>query len=207
MTRTHSGFSLFEVFLTVGLTSLLMMQLFTLFIKIQHQFTLQESLISMQEKMHFFSFYFMKHLPMVGDAHCVMGKLVDRRDAVGARYDPLMQSDQFWIRQCLWYHQAMRWVKVNYFVADTHRSQSSGQPVLALYRRIEGGEREELIAGVTKLRLHFGIALEGDSITAYQLATDPINSAWVRSVEIEATFAPALIVPPGQISVYVRLRE
>jgi type IV pilus assembly protein PilW len=58
----------------------------------------------------------------------------------------------------------MRFVDVVYFVADTGRTGADGQPVFALYRRVNNETAEELLEGVEYLKAELGQLLDSGNI-------------------------------------------
>lgn len=69
-----------------------------------------------------------------------------------------------------------------YYVADTGRDNSAGQPVFSLYRVTNGGTPQELVEGVEFLRLNYGERLASGNVRygdASVVSSDGITSARV----------------------------
>lgn len=89
--------------------------------------------------------------------------------------------------------QVMRFLYYAFYVKDTGRTNSNGQPVFALVRLNVDGTEEEIAEGVERMRISYGVDTDADNaVDSYQTATQ-VNAAsnWnnVISIQINLLFA------------------
>lgn len=89
--------------------------------------------------------------------------------------------------------QVMRFLYYAFYVKNTGRVNSVGQPILALVRLDVNGNEDEIAEGVEQMRVSYGVDTDGDNtVDTYQTATQ-VNNAnnWnnVISIQINLLFA------------------
>lgn len=89
--------------------------------------------------------------------------------------------------------QVMRFLYYAFYVKNTGRVNSVGQPILALVRLDINGNEDEIAEGVERMRVSYGVDTNGDNtVDSYQTATQ-VNNAnnWnnVISIQINLLFA------------------
>ncbi|KTC95813.1 PilW family protein [Legionella erythra] len=89
--------------------------------------------------------------------------------------------------------QVMRFLYYAFYVKNTGRVNSVGQPILALVRLDINGNEDEIAEGVELMRISYGVDTNGDNtVDTYQTATQ-VNNAnnWnnVISIQINLLFA------------------
>lgn len=77
--------------------------------------------------------------------------------------------------------------KMMYFIADTTRKNSKGQKIFALFQKPINGDRIELVAGVEKMKLNYGVISE-DANTAYFSASRIVDWNQVKSISMDLLF-------------------
>ncbi len=77
--------------------------------------------------------------------------------------------------------------KMMYFIGDTNRKNSEGKKIFALFQKPLTGDRIELVAGVEKMSLSYGVISSG-SITEYYSALQISDWSQVRSINIDLLF-------------------
>ena len=98
------------------------------------------------------------------------------------------------------YAWVMRVVSRRYFVADTGRTDASGQPVYALYRQDNGGTPVELVEGIQGMEISVALDTDGDgaadtrsdspgSVPADQIVAVTV-SLWARSTDDHVVETP-----------------
>ena len=164
------GFTLIEMLIACAVSVLLLIGLFKVYQSVQHIEKNNALLIGMQTRAQFVSHLLQKRIRMAGFAGCGLGGLaVDQTNAIqGYDADHLPaflqgeiadHSDVMVIGECLPYHAHKQFMRIAYFIGDTHRKSSSGQPIYALYaKKLPDGHREELAEGISQLKIQYGFA-------------------------------------------------
>lgn len=139
-----------------------------------------ETLINIQEKARFITTILSDRIHRAGDRSCVdLSNPVDRKWAIKGNTSELM------ISECLHYQGRDQFVRMLYFIGNTHRENKQGKPIYALYQKPTGGRREELISGVKQLKIEYGIASNNAKAIERYSSSDSIRN-WnkIRSVSI-----------------------
>lgn len=100
----------------------------------------------------------------------------------------------------------------SYFIADTGRTSSAGDPILALYREDGSNNPQEILEGVENLQITYGLDtdadnevdsfLEADAVSDWSEVVDVRVSLLVNSVEASAqTESDYIYLPVGSTSV------
>ena len=100
-----------------------------------------------------------------------------------------------------------RFAEIAYFIGNTFRKDKAGKPIYALFQIINQGNREELVAGINNMQIHYGVKDGAGKITYYKsLEVDQLKS-WsdVKTVAIDLDFVYQNL--PKKISIYTALRE
>ncbi len=87
--------------------------------------------------------------------------------------------------------------KMMYFIADTNRKNSVGEKIFSLFQKPVNGDRIELVAGVEKMKLNYGLVSQGTS-TVYFPASQVVDWNQVKSISMDLLFnsiEPALRSP------------
>lgn len=194
--KHHRGFGVLEIFIAIGLGALLLVNVIMVFIAFQHHSKLQADFAEIQERGRFATYFLTTKIHQAGDASCLRGQWVNQAKAIG--------GDVLQLGECLLYQNRLQFVQTQYYIADTGRKNTQGQPIFSLFMKTLGSEREELIEGVKTMRVRYGVSLPGQhAISAYLAANQITNWQLVRSVDITLVLMPSNKAWP----IYAALRE
>ncbi|MYM64591.1 PilW family protein [Pseudomaricurvus sp. HS19] len=73
---------------------------------------------------------------------------------------------------------------ITYFVGDTGRNTTAGDPIYALYRIVNGGATEELLEGVEFMKLQYAERLDSGNLRTVTASDATLNMLSVSSVKL-----------------------
>ncbi|ACJ17945.1 PilW family protein [Coxiella burnetii] len=214
--KLQTGFSLIELLVSLFLGSLLMIMLVKLYFSFRETAQWQDTLAAIQERERFGAYFLAQRIRQAGDSTCEPGETVDQSNAVigydsdhlppDLRKESIPNSDVIVIGECLRYHNKLQFIKTAYFISDMHRKEK-GKPVFSLYEKPMDGARQELIADVNKLTIHYGVSSsDRQSIRYYHTAAAIKNWEAIKSVNLTLFFHSNLMLLK-KWHLYVTLRE
>ena len=194
------GFSLIEIWVALFLASLLMSGLITFYLQVESSNRLENALADIQERARFTLALLGHRTRLAGYARCenstrpiiqqgaLMGYSVHHLpSALGAWVDS--DSDAIVVGECVHYKGRQRFLRIIYYLSDTRRKNSQGQPIIALYEKVMGKRREELTAGIAQMRILYGLsAKDHRRIVHYETANHVRDWSRVSSVKIALLF-------------------
>lgn len=178
--KSVCGFTLIEILVALFLSSLMMAGLMMVYLSIKSNYRSQNAWVSLQDRQRFAAYLFNRVVHQAGNAKCQKGAvLVDQQHAI------LGDGDSVTIGECIHYKNKNQFVQMNYFIDDTKRKDLHGHPIFALYRKPIHGEREELIAGISKMQIRYGVMTKDHHDVAQYISAEKV-SHWenVRSVSL-----------------------
>ena len=183
--KSTRGFTLVEILVALFLGSLLMSGLMTVYLHVKSSYRIQNALVTVQERERFAAYFFRRAIHHAGDAGCEKdNKLVDQEHAI------LGNDSAMIIGECVHYKNKNQFIQINYFIGDTKRKNSRGHRIFALYRRTLHGVREELIAGIYKMKIQYGLMAKNHrDIVRYVAANAVTHWADVKSVAMTLSFS------------------
>ena len=74
----------------------------------------------------------------------------------------------------------------SYYIHNTGKTNSTGLPILALYRQDINGNNQELVAGVENMHINYGVDTDGDSSADTYLTADAVDSGnyWPQVISV-----------------------
>jgi len=157
---TQNGFSLLEVMLANTLGVFLLAGLVTIYLASKHLLPLQKGFSEIGESGRFSTYILFKR---VHQADCVRG--ISGNAALLAE-KTLKHSDILIIDK----KKAQKHISTAFFVADTYRKTSTGQPLYALYSKkmLPHSKRQELAPHVVGMKLRFGRVFKQKPVSNWQ---------------------------------------
>lgn len=158
------GHTVLEMMLSLMFAMLLMAAISSVYLAIQHLQQQKNAMATIQEHARFLTHYLSERIQTAGYNGCDKSKpTINVKNAVkiykaNALPSTLTKSlnavsDVIIIGSCQVYHQKNQFLRIAYYVADTHRENRQHQIILAFYEKILGSQREELVPGVTRLTI------------------------------------------------------
>ncbi len=181
----QSGLSLIELLVASLLGSLLILGLSQIYLTVKRSQLSQNAIASIQEKGRFIAYFLRKRIHMAGYSGCEKNKPTIRQNEAISGYKDTHDNDALIIGECLTYKKREQFIKTKYYIANTNRRNPRGQRIFSLYAKPIGGRRQELIAGVTKMKVIYGVTSKSRQGGIRYLIGSEIND-WsrVNSVEI-----------------------
>lgn len=238
----EKGVTLIELMLAISLAFVLALGLSALYISLKNNYNLQQGYARIQESARFLTVFLTQRITMAGLATCqsnggapVLASSVWGYDSEHSP-DNMQEeikpgTDAVAIDGCVnntSKTQDLHLVNMTYFVGDTHRLNSQGEKIYALYQKPSDGDREELVQGVSQLKIQYALRDDtGKNVASYESAQNVNNWSKVVAVNFSLVldsvepvihqpqsyyFQRQLIVPQDHLfyqpwSVYVALRE
>lgn len=153
------GFGLIELMIALSFSTLILLLLFHLFVSTKNTYLKQRVFADMEDRMRFMSFYLSQQIHRAGDWSCESqapaspGASVHVYGAAAALHHFGLTieagSNVLQLQECVRLHSVLQFLPVLFFVADTHRVSHQGKIINALFFKIVGHPREELISGVS----------------------------------------------------------
>lgn len=190
-----AAFSIIELLLTLFLGSLLFLELSQIYLHIKSNLRLQRAMIQIQEDGRFIVNTLDRRIRMAGYARCSSKTDINQAQAIIGyttkniqdhfKIEPISGSDIIVIGECIHYQSKIQFIKKVYFVGDTHRKNVRGQSITALFQQVVSGKRQELIEGVDKMKILYGVmSNDRKNIIKYLTAAQVNDWKKVGSVEI-----------------------
>lgn len=216
MKSNQQGFTLIEILLASALSSLLLLELFSMYADVLHSEQLRSQFAAYQDQHLFLTDLLMGHIRAAGDARCMSSHTpVELSYAVRGynnlkipkewHIDALSGSDILVLGECLLYQQKNQFIETAYFIGDTRRKDAQGHEIDAFYQKILGGRAEELISNISTLNIRYGIQADFNAVNVdqYLTASQVVDWKFVRSIEVEVV--DAVLKKP--MLIYIKLRE
>lgn len=181
------GFTLIEILLAMSLGSIVVLNLILLFASFNRNLTTQKALTELQSRIRFASYFLSDKIHLAGDASCVAGKLLSEPVIQGQEGE----NDTLKLGECIEYEGRRQWMQTQYFIEDTGRKNSHQEPILSLYLRVGNSHSEELVEGIKKLKITYGVMNQNK--IHYLSANQITHWETVRSVIFQLTFQPLLL--------------
>lgn len=191
------GFSLLELVCAIALSLLLMVGIAHVYTAAMVIYVRQQQLSAVQENMRF-SAHILNlnvrsacyagpvglrnlalHDPSVGfnENNCIRGYA----SSVVPTYlfDRVLPNTDVIVVQAVT-AQVSRFIEVAYFISDTGRLDDAGQHIYALYEVKNRGNKQELIEGISSMRVSYGIRDESSAVAVqyYDAANITARSLW-----------------------------
>ncbi len=208
---------LIELMVSIFLGALLFIGLIQVFLIFQRTWSWQNAWASMQEQQRYITHFFGNRIKMAGIADCEHAYSVNQALAIwgysfqsapaNIRRQMRLGSDVLVIGACVHYRGVNQFVQIAYYISDSGRKEALGKPIYSLYEKPMGGEREELVSGITVFHLRYGVmSAAGDEVN--EVSSEAVTD-WkkVRSVRLTYQIASE---KPGFYKMgylYVSLRE
>ncbi len=168
-----TGHSLLEFMMVCALSLVLLASLLVSYSSMRQNFRFQHALVNMQGHFASWAIVWQRAIRAAGDVSCQSSQdpvnLHDAVRAYSANALPLAlvgqvagDNDVLVVRECVPYQGRLQVRKIAYFIANTNHN-NHGFPVLALFQKALAtsggnggvGQRQELVPGLSKLKLHF----------------------------------------------------
>ncbi len=187
MSKTK-GFSLIEILVALFLASLLVAGLITIYLQVKSSNRLDNALADIQERARFTIALLDHRVRLAGDASCENPSNPTVQQHAIKGYQEALE-----IGECVHYQGRDRFLRTKYYLANTHRKNQQGEPIIALYEKPMGGRREELTAGIAGMKIVYGVDAGNQSVRYRTL--DHIKE-WrrVKSVKIALLFRSINVV-------------
>jgi hypothetical protein len=188
------GMTFIEILLANILSSLLLFLLLQLYLTTKSSFTMSNILGALQENTSFVTQVLTAAIQAAGLKNCDSNELMNQPVMMGYHGhipeallgDMVKNTDALVVRECDWQDQKYQYLEKYFFISNTNRKNIQGEPIYALYEKINKGNRQELVSNISDLRLLFGLVdKNGRNIQAY-LTGDQINDwSLIKSARVE----------------------
>ena len=170
------GFSLIEIILAIALAALLLEQTFRTVVLIKYQWRLRSTQIELQNRFRILAILLPRYIQLAGYTGCVArSKSIQLTQNLHAYVNPKKsKTDILVVATCMRLAGKAALQQVAFYVAND-----------GLYMQRVGGRAEQVVAGISNMRLRFGILnKKGDAIVQYQSAHTIKDWRQVASVEL-----------------------
>ena len=192
------GFSLVEVLIALSLVGIVTLALIDLYLHMKSNYQQQQSFLDGQEEARFITTLLTRRIHQAGNARCVDQTAVRASQAIWGHAAEMI------IGECMHYQGRYQFIRMRYFLGDTHRKNPRGNVISALYQQPLPGRREELVSGISEIKIRYGVGEDKpQDINRYVAAAAVTHWNQVRSVEIVLWFDSL----PKPWHLYVSLRE
>lgn len=197
--NSHSrGFSLLELLIAISLGTFICIGVFNLYLSLNRLSQRQNAISNFAQNTRFLADFLKNKINQAGDWSCLSrspGSLsmpVKGYDSDQAKNKLGLTiksgTDLLQLHECVRLHDKMQYLPVEFFVADTFRTNALNKRVDALFFKVAHHPREELITRMEKFQLTFGVRdLSQHNIRAYHKASSIKNWKKVGAVKIRYT--------------------
>ncbi len=235
-----AAFTLLEILLAIFLGILALSGSIMAYLSLKSNYMRQQLVSDLLDNTRFVGNLLNQRIATAGFIGCQSAEMVDKQQGImGYSGDHLplewqnqvvSKTDMFIIKSCVSHShlsQDAKVIKMAYFIGDTHRVNSLGTPILALFEKPDGEDRLELASGVEQMQILYGISDIAKQNLVYYPAIAVHDWSAVRGLQIDLvlnSIEPALkhphsynfqgqtITPNDSLihnpwSIYVHLRE
>ncbi len=196
------GFSLLEMLIAIALGTFICVGVFNLYSSLSRLSQRQHAISNFAENTRFIADFLREKINQAGDGSCASrspGSLsmpVKGYDADEAKNKLGLTiksgTDLLQLHECIRLHDNMHYLPVEFFIADTFRTNIANKKVDALFFKVAHHPREELITGMEKFQLSFGVRDESQhNIRGYHKASSIRDWKKVGAVKIQYTLIDA----------------
>lgn len=164
--RLH-GFSLLEMLIAIALGAFVCMGAFNLYSSLLRLSHRQHAVSNFAQNTRFIAVFLRNKINEAGNWSCslrspdlrslpVKGFNSDQaKNKLGLTIKP--GTDLLQLHECIRLHDKMQYLAVEFFIADTYRTNTLNQKIYALFFKVGHHPREELITNMKKFQLSFGV--------------------------------------------------
>lgn len=192
---SQRGSTLLEVMLACSLSLFLLLTMGDLYLACRRMLGLQQAIADLQENGRFAVHFLTENIRMAGYAACINAAVPVNQDQAivgfGTKLPSYLQgkvlsgTDSLVIGRCRSLNGQTNFFQYAYFVGATTRKNALGQTIYALYTMPITGNKEELVSGVSNLKISYGIgSANGRDISTYLSAEAVKDWTQVRSVQL-----------------------
>lgn len=200
MSRFRSAaFSLLELLIASALGASVVMGLMAVYLSIKTNYNRQQVISNLQDAGRFAQTILNQRIRTAGLVVCAnTTNPIDSAQAIvgynSVNVPGFLQgqvipgTDAVVIKNCVAHSQIAQnaeLVSMAYYIGDTNRKNSQGQPVLALFQKPSDGNREELVAGAEQMQIMYGLAADAGGDLIYYPAAQVGDWQAVKSVQID----------------------
>lgn len=199
--KSYHGYTLIEIIVALFLGSLLLAGLMTVYLNTKSSYRTQNGLVDLQDRVRFVSNLLQRTIHAAGNAACKNdGELVDQKHAI------LGDDGSMTLGECLYYKNKNQFIQMRYFVGDTHRKDFQGRDILALYRKPTVGEREELVSGISSMKIQYGMLSQNHRDVSRYVSASAVDN-WSDVGSLSITVSLSYLDTIKVLHLYVSLRE
>lgn len=194
--RAHSrGFSLLEMLIAITLGAFICAGVFNLYSSLSQLSHRQRAISNFAQNTRFIADFLRTKINQAGDWSC-SSRSPGSRSLPVKGYDSdeaknklgltiKSGTDLLQLHECVRLHGKMHYLPIEFFIADTYRTNIVNQKIDALFFKVAHHPREELITGMEKFQLSFGVRDKSQqNIRAYHKASSIQDWKKVGAVKI-----------------------
>lgn len=193
------GFSLLELLIAIALGAFICVGIFNLYFSLNQLSQRQHVISNFAENTRFMADFLRNKINQAGDFSCSLHSpgsrsfpvkgfdSDDAKNTLGLTIKP--GTDLLQLHECIRLHDKMQYLSVSFFIADTYRVNALHQKIYALFFKVAHHPREELITGMKKFQLLFGVRDQSQkNIRAYHEASSITDWRRIGAVKISYQF-------------------
>jgi prepilin-type N-terminal cleavage/methylation domain-containing protein len=199
----QSGVTLIELMIASTLALVLLAGLSVLYVNLKQNYSVQQVYARIQESARFTSSLLQQRIHLAGLAICdsssnaVVNPAITGYDSdhlpVSLQGQVKNDTDVLVITSCTNNLSTAisdsTLTQMAYFIGDTDRLNSQGEKIYALFQKPLGGNREELISGISEMRIEYGLMdSKGENISVYVASQSITDWSKVLAVHINLIF-------------------
>lgn len=196
------GFSLLELLIAISLGTFICIGIFNLYTSLSQLSQREQTISNFAQNTRFLADFLKNKINQAGDWSCssrspgsrsLPVKGFDSDDAKNKLGLTIKSgTDLLQLHACIRLHDKMQYLPVEFFIADTYRVDQLHRNIDALFFKVAHHPREELITGIKKFQLTFGVRDQSQqNIRAYHKASSITDWTKVGAVKIRYAFFDA----------------
>lgn len=198
--NAHSrGFTLLELLIAIALGAFICAGVFNLYSSLNRLSHRQHTISNFAQNTRFMADFLRNKINEAGDWSCSSRRPSSRSLPVkGFNSDDAKNklgltikigTDLLQLHECIRFHDKMQYLPIEFFIADTYRVDRFHRNIDALFFKVAHHPREELITGMEKFQLLFGVRDRSQKdIRAYHQASSISDWKKVGAVKIGYMF-------------------
>lgn len=203
----QKGMTIIELLLASTLALMLLTGLCVLYICIKQNYNLQQTYARIQEGGRFITSLLTQKIHAAGLAICqsqnspIVSPAIIGYDSEhlpsGFQIEVKPDTDVMTVTSCTNNQsnsESLSLVQMAYFVGDTHRVNSQGEKIYALFQKPFNGNREELVPGISQMKVQYGI-LDSTGNNVEEYLSDKEVTDWSKVVAVYINFLIDSIEP------------
>ena len=151
------GFTLLEFLIAFGLSVFILTGIYKIYIFLFNQYHVTQNFANFQHQGQLVYLTLKNNIQLAGNAYCLPKNTTEDLNPIVFKNislsDQKAGTDVLSIHRCIRFENKIQWKTISFFIKNTHRKTTNNRSIFSLYRKIGTAPSEELIPGISNMRI------------------------------------------------------